>query len=162
MKKIFLNLIQSPFPTLWSQNLVLAIPRVFYGYLLAVMFGAPKFGMPWSDPEKKLGLFEVAFWFPDDVSAFGGIFALFPAFWAWMAAFSEAVGGIFWIFGLGTKPISFLVFCTMFVAAFFQQMSNGIWNMLPSLGILFISLFYLVFGPGKFSLDYLITNKFNS
>ncbi|WP_435578765.1 hypothetical protein [Gilvibacter sp.] len=36
--------------------------------------------MPWSPAEKELGLFEVVDWFPEDVKAFGGIFALAPTF----------------------------------------------------------------------------------
>jgi putative oxidoreductase len=71
------------------QDFLLAIPRVVYGYLLAANFGASKFGMPWSSEEKNLNLFEVAFWFPGDVADFGSPFSWFPAFFAWMAAFSS-------------------------------------------------------------------------
>ncbi|MBK6364387.1 MAG: hypothetical protein IPF52_13175 [Saprospiraceae bacterium] len=77
-----------------------------YGFLLATNFGAAKFGMPWSPEENNLGLFEVAFWFPGDVEAFGPPFSWFPVFFAWMAAFSEAVGGLFWILVL--IPVSHL------------------------------------------------------
>jgi putative oxidoreductase len=75
----------------WWQDLLMAIPRIVCGYLLAVDFGASKFGVPWSPADKNLGLFEVVFWFPEDVKAYGGIFAMFPGFFAWMGAFSEAV-----------------------------------------------------------------------
>ena len=71
----------------WVQDLVLAIPRIIYGYLLASNFGAGKFGMPWSPADKNLNLFEVAFWFPSDVAAYGGIFAMFPVFFAWIVRF---------------------------------------------------------------------------
>ena len=83
----------------WSQDLFLIIPRIVCGYLLAFNFGAAKFGMPWSPADNNLGLFEVAFWFPNDVAEYGGIFAIAPAFFAWMGAFSEAVGGVFLLFG---------------------------------------------------------------
>ena len=66
-------------PSKW-QDLFLAIPRIVCGILLSVNFGAPKFGLPWSPADNNLRLFELAFWFPNDVSEFGGIFAMFPIF----------------------------------------------------------------------------------
>jgi putative oxidoreductase len=143
----------------WWQDLLLASPRILCGWLLAVQFGAPKFGMPWSPSDKNLGLFEVAFWFPEDVAEYGGIFALFPAFFAWMGAFSEAVGGLFLILGLQTRLFSFLIFCTMLVAIFMQQLPQGVWNALPAAGFLWVSLFTLVAGSGRFGIDYLISKK---
>lgn len=143
----------------WSQDLVLIIPRIVFGYLLAFDFGASKFGMPWSPPENNLGLFEVAFWFPKDVAEFGGIFALFPILFAWMGAFSEAVGGLFLMVGFQTRIFSFLIICTMLVAIFAQQAENGLWNMLPALGILFVFLFTFILGSGRFGIDYLLTNN---
>jgi len=138
------------------QDIVLTLPRFAYGYLLAFDFGAAKFGMPWSPAEKNLQLFEVAFWFPDDVAAFGPPFSWFPALFAWMAAFSEAFGGIFWMLGLQTRLTSFLIFCTMMVAVFLQQGDHGMWNMLPGLGFLWLSMVYMVIGSGRFGLDHLI------
>lgn len=146
----------------WWQDLFLVLPRLVCGYLLTADFGSAKFGLPWSPVEKNLGFFEVAFWFPNDVAEYGGIFAAFPAFFAWMGAFSEAVGGIFWIFGLQTRVFSFLIFCTMLVAIFMQQFNNGTWNMLPAAGFLWVSMFYMVLGSGKFGVDYLISKKINA
>ena len=60
---------------------------------------ADKFRLPWSPVDKNLGLLEVAFWFPGDVAKYGGIFSYFPVFFAWMAGFSEAVGGILLLLG---------------------------------------------------------------
>lgn len=76
-------------------DLMLFIPRFVCGFLLAARFGADKFGMPWSPADRNLGLFEVIYRFPQEVAEYGGIFALFPIFFAWMGAFSEAVGAIF-------------------------------------------------------------------
>nr|WP_293844049.1 DoxX family protein [uncultured Arsenicibacter sp.] len=143
----------------WWQDLLIAIPRVICGYLLTVYFGAEKFGLPWSPPDKNLGLFEVAFWFPGDVAAYGGIFTLFPAFFAWMAAFSEAVGGIFLLLGLQSRIASLLIMATMAGAIFLQQINQGMWNTLPALGFLWVSLYTLILGSGRFGLDYLITKK---
>lgn len=143
----------------WWQDILLTIPRLIGGYMLTVHFGSPKFGLPWSPPDNNLHFFEVAFWFPNDIAEYGGIFARFPAFFAWMGAFSEAVGGIFIIVGLQTRLFSFLISCTMLVAIFMQQWHNGYWSMLPAAGFLWLSLYQLILGSGRFSLDYLITKK---
>lgn len=143
----------------WWQDLQFAVPRIVCGYLLTSDFGAAKFGLPWSPADNNLKFFEVAFWFPNDVAEYGGIFAMFPAFFAWMGAFSEAVGGIFLLLGLLTRPFAVLIFITMFVAAFFQQMNQGVWNMLPAMGIMWVSLFYSILGSGRFGLDYIIAKK---
>lgn len=155
LKKILIP-IKMPY---WWQDLLFAVPRIVCGYLLTSDFGAAKFGLPWSPAENNLKFFEVAFWFPNDVAEYGGIFAMFPAFFAWMGAFSEAVGGIFLLLGLFTRPFSLLIFFTMFVAVFFQQFNQGTWNMLPAMGIMWVSLFYSILGSGRFGIDYLITKK---
>ena len=64
----------------WWQDFLTALPRIICGYLLATSFGADKFGLPWTSADKNLGLFEVAFWFPNDVATYGGIFKMFPEF----------------------------------------------------------------------------------
>lgn len=143
----------------WWQDLLLAIPRIICGYLLTASFGAEKFGLPWSPADKNLGFFEVAFWFPNDVAGYGGIFKQFPVFFAWMAGFSEAVGGLFLILGFQTRVASFLIFATMFGAIFLQQIHQGMWNTLPALGFLWVSLYTLVLGSGRFGADYLISKK---
>jgi putative oxidoreductase len=143
----------------WWQDFLFLIPRLLYGFLLTSDFGAAKFGLPWSPKDNNLGLFEVAFWFPHDVADYGGIFAMFPEFFAWMGAFSEGVGGIFLMLGLLTRPFAALTFATMFVAVFYQQFNQGTWNMLPAMGIMWVALFYTVLGSGKFGIDHLISKK---
>lgn len=155
LKKILIP-IKMPY---WWQDLLFAVPRIVCGYLLTSDFGAAKFGLPWSPADNNLKFFEVAFWFPNDVAEYGGIFSMFPAFFAWMGAFSEAVGGIFLLLGLFTRPFSLFIFFTMFVAVFFQQFNQGTWNMLPAMGIMWVSLFYSILGSGRFGIDYLITKK---
>jgi putative oxidoreductase len=146
----------------WWQDLFLAIPRIVCGYLLAADFGADKFGMPWSPVDKNLGLFEVAYWFPIDVANYGGIFAIFPAFFAWMGGFSEAVGGVMWLVGFQTRIASFLIFATMIVAIFMQQIKEGMWNTLPALGFLWIAMYCLTLGSGRFGFDYLVSKKWKN
>ena len=143
----------------WSQDLFLTIPRIICGFLLTSNFCAAKFGLPWSPVDNNLGLFEVAFWFPNDVASYGGIFAIAPAFFAWIGAFSEAVGGLFLLFGFQTRIASFLIIGTMLVAVFMQQIQNGLWNCLPALGFLWVAMTTLILGSGRFGIDYLITRK---
>lgn len=151
-------------PTLqkhWFMDLTFAIPRIICGLLLTTSFGADKFGMPWTAPEKHLNLFEVAAWFPEDVAKYGGLFALAPVFFAWMGAFSEAVGGLFLLLGLKTRVASFLIICTMLVAIFLQKWGQGTWSMLPAMGFLWVALYNLSLGSGRFGLDYFISKKIN-
>ncbi|MBK6374947.1 MAG: DoxX family protein [Saprospiraceae bacterium] len=145
----------------WWQDLLLAIPRVVCGYLLTSSFGADKFGLPWSPADRNLGLFEIVFWFPEDVSNYGGIFAKFPVFFAWMAGFSEAVGGFLFMLGFQTRISALLILTTMMGAIFLQQIQQGMWNTLPALGFLWVSIYSLTIGSGRFGLDYLLFKKFD-
>lgn len=157
--KLFSQLTKPHLLTHWSQDIVLAIPRIVCGFLLTSSFGADKFGLPWSPADKNLGLFEVAYWFPNDVAEYGGLFALAPTFFAWMGAFSEAVGGVFLLLGFQTRIASFLIICTMLVAIFAQQIQNGLWNCLAAMGFLWVGIFYMILGSGRFGIDHLITQK---
>lgn len=141
----------------WFLDLIIAIPRLLCGFWLTTMFGADKFGMPWTSNSQNLNLFEVAAWFPEDVASYGGIFSVAPIFFAWMGAFSEAVGGLFLMLGLKTRISSFLILCTMLVAIFMQKWNQGLWAMLPALGFLWVSLYNLILGSGRFGLDYIIS-----
>jgi putative oxidoreductase len=145
----------------WWQDLLLAIPRIVCGYLMTAHFGADKFGMPWSPADKNLGIFEIAFWFPGDVANYGGIFATFPVFFAWMAGFSEAVGGLLLLLGCQTRIVSLLILLTMLGAIFLQQINEGMWATLPALGFLWVSLYTLVMGSGRFGIDYLLSKTKN-
>jgi len=143
----------------WASDLVLAIPRILCGFWLTTMFGADKFGMPWTADTQNLNLFEVSAWFPNDVAEYGGIFAMAPIFFAWMGAFSEAVGGLFLMLGLKTRVASFLIICTMLVAIFMQKWNGGLWGMLPALGFLWVGIYSFILGSGRFGLDYIISKK---
>ena len=145
----------------WWQDLLLAIPRVVCGYLLTSSFGSDNFGLPWSSADRNLGLFEIVFWFPEDVSNYGGIFAKFPVFFAWMAGFSEAVGGFLFMLGFQTRISALLILTTMMGAIFLQQIQQGMWNTLPALGFLWVSIYSLTIGSGRFGLDYLLFKKFD-
>ncbi len=157
--KILHKIIQPIILPHWRQDLFLIIPRIICGYLLAFNFGSAKFGMPWSPLDNNLGLFEVAFWFPNDVAEYGGIFSVFSRFFAWIGAFSEAVGGLFLLIGFQTRIASFLIVATMLVAIFLQHAGKDLWMQLPAMGFLWIAMFYLILGSGRFGFDYLVTRK---
>tara|TARA_R110001632_G_scaffold19898_8_gene59854 strand:+ start:8108 stop:8599 length:492 start_codon:yes stop_codon:yes gene_type:complete len=142
----------------WTGDLLFAIPRIICGLLLTLGFGSDKFGLPWSSTAN-LGFFEVVAWFPKDVAEYGGIFAFAPVFFAWMGAFSEAVGGLFLVLGFETRIASFLLVCTMLVAIFLQKWDQGLWSMLPAMGFLWVSMFTLYLGSGRFGIDHLISKK---
>ena len=78
----------------------------------------------------------------------------FPAFWGFMAAFSEFFGGLLLVLGLFFRPVNLLLFITMLVAVAKHVSAgdgfNGYSHAAES-GILFLSL--LLIGPGKYSLD---------
>ncbi len=162
MKKIFTLIIEPSIQKHWFADLVFAAIRFICGMLLAIDFGASKFGMPWTGEDRNLGLFEVAAWFPEDVASYGGIFAVAPVFFAWMGAFSEAVGGLLMAIGLKTRIASFLIMCTMLVAIFMQKWGQGTWGMLPAMGFLWVSVYHLYLGSGRFGIDYLISKKINN
>lgn len=159
MKTILQKITKPILLPIWWQDLLIMLPRIMCGYLLTAEFGAAKFGLPWSPIDNNLGFFEVAFWFPNDVKEYGGIFAVAPAFFAWMGAFSEAVGGLLLLFGFQTRIAAFLISCTMLVAIFMQQWNEGLWMMLPAMGFLWMAVTSLVLGSGRFGLDYLLTKN---
>ncbi len=159
MKTIFLKIITPIIQTSWVSDLSFAIPRVLCGFFLTVNFGSSKFGMPWTPADKNLSLFEVAEWFPKDIAEYGGVFTLAPVFFAWMGAASEAIGGIFLALGLKTRIASFFILCTMLVAIFFQKWDQGLWGMLPAMGFLWVSIYNLILGSGRFGLDYILAKK---
>ncbi len=79
----------------------------------------------------------------------------FPAFWGFMAAFSEGIGGIFLILGFCYRPVCLLLTFTMAVATLslaapknrdFRTYSNPL-----KLAVVFFGLAFI--GPGRFSID---------
>lgn len=159
MKNLFEKLITPVTHGSKASDVMVSIPRILCGLLLAFDFGASKFGMPWTSAESNLSLFQVSDWFVEDVAKFGGVFAISPLVFAWLGAASEAIGGLFLALGLKTRLASFFLACTMLVAIFFQKWDQGLWGMLPAFGFLWVSLYSIVLGSGRFGLDYLIGTR---
>ncbi len=83
-----------------------------------------------------------------------------PEFWGFMAAFSEFGGGLALIAGFLVRPAVLMMAFTMLVAATMHlSKGDGIKGASHAIemGILFVSLFLI--GPGRFSLDGLLTSK---
>jgi putative oxidoreductase len=76
-----------------------------------------------------------------------------PAFWGFMAAFAEAVGGLLFLIGFLFRPALLLMIITMSVAAIQGYKSDGMMgaNHALELGIVFLAMF--IIGPGKYSID---------
>jgi len=47
----------------------------------------------------------------------------------------------------------------MRVAIFMQQINNGLWNCLAAMIFLWVVMFYLIVGSGRFDIDYLLTKN---
>ena len=162
-KVLLNNMVKPVYFKSWFTNILIALPRILGGLMLSFEFGSSKFGMPWSTTSE-LGLFQVAEWFPEDVSKFGFPFSLAPLLFAWLGAATEAIGGLFFALGLGTRFWSGLIAITMLSAIFLQKwpevMEYGSsWPALPAAGFLWISIFTLVLGSGKIGLDYVLSKR---
>lgn len=143
MKSLFTIIIKPVYTSHWYTDLLLALPRIIGCYFLAVNFGGSKFPCP--------------DWFVADVTKYG---FPFPAFFTWAAVLAETFGGALLVLGLFTRFAGFMVMCTMLVAIFFQKWGGEVWEMLPAMGFLWISIYAVVMGSGRFGIDHLITQKF--
>ena len=83
-----------------------------------------------------------------------------PAFWGFMAALSETLGGLFLIFGFLSRIASLFLCGTMFVA-FMMHFKNGDsfvqYSHALEAAILFFSL--IIIGPGKIAVDRYLFKK---
>ncbi len=77
-----------------------------------------------------------------------------PAFWGFMAAFSEFFGGLLLLLGFFFRPANLLLFVTMVMATTMHFAKGDDFNTAShalELGIVFLSLIFV--GPGAYSLD---------
>ena len=78
----------------------------------------------------------------------------FPAFWGFMAAFAETVGGLLFLVGFIFRPACLLLLITMSVAsAQHLRTGDGLGGASHAieLAVLFLAMF--IIGPGKYSID---------
>ncbi|MEN0058042.1 MAG: DoxX family protein [Bdellovibrio sp.] len=123
-------------------DLALTVLRLFIGLTMAFSHGLGK--MPPPEP------------LVSGVSALG-----FPApeFFAWSAALAEFLGGILLAVGFLTRPAAAFVMLTMIVAAFGAHAADPFSTKEMALLYLFTSLFFVIHGAGRWSLDCFFTQK---
>lgn len=130
-----------------SHNIGFLLLRFFVGLALCTVFEKffPKNGI-WGPQE----------WFIQDTANMG---FPFPTFFAWVAVLSEFFGGILLMLGLFTRPAALLNVLVTFTATFIYHGGDIGNSGLTSFFFMIMCLCILLFGPGKFSLDYFINQK---
>lgn len=132
------------------RNAGLLLLRMGIGFMF-ILHGWPKLaGGPerWEMLGKNMELFGIGF---------------LPAFWGFMAAFAEAIGGALLMLGLFFRPVCVLLFVTMLVATTRHAAAGdgfGGYSHALEAAILFFSLYFI--GPGKYSLDKALFAEKNS
>jgi putative oxidoreductase len=121
--------------SVWA-NAGLALLRIYAGIALAFAHGINK--LPPSEA------------FIERTGSFG--FPV-PAVFAWAAAFSEFLGGIFLAIGLFTRISSFFIICTMLTALIFVHGSDPFSRQELPFFFLFTAIAFLLKGSGDWSLD---------
>lgn len=83
-----------------------------------------------------------------------------PAFWGFMAAAAEFLGGILLLLGFFFRPACLLLAMTMATAVTMKfSVGAGLAGAAPALenGIVFLSL--ILIGPGQYSFDHMFSNS---
>ncbi len=129
------------------QNIGILILRFFVGLALCTVFEKflPKNGI-WGPQE----------WFIQDTANMG--FPI-PTFFAWFAVLTEFFGGLLLMLGLFTRPAALLNVLVTFTATFIYHDADIGGAGLLSFFFFIMCTCILLFGPGKFSMDYLINLK---
>jgi len=82
-----------------------------------------------------------------------------PALFAWAAALSEFVGGIFLALGFSTKPSAVFITLTMLVAALIRHAEDPFGRKEKAILFALIAIYFIFKGAGKYSLDNMIYNR---
>ena len=131
-----------------NTKLSIVSPRVSFGLLLLrLVVGIAFIGHGWGKIHTPFS------WMPPEAPV--------PGFFQGLAALAEFGGGIALIFGALTPIVSLGLICTMAVATIFH-ISKGdayqVWEI--ALLYLVISIFFFLAGPGKYSVDSFMDDKF--
>ena len=131
-----------------NKDIGILVLRFTIGIAFALIYGLPKMqGGPefWT----KIGA---------AMSNLGITFA--PAFWGFLASFSEFGGGILLILGLFIRPAAAFMAFTMVVAAAQHLSVQDPWyNVITPLNMLAVFIALIFFGAGKYSIDALISGR---
>ncbi|MBO0937366.1 DoxX family protein [Fibrella sp. HMF5335] len=79
----------------------------------------------------------------------------FPTPGAYVSAYTEFIGGILWLLGFQTRLASAFVLINFSVALGMAHLhiNDSYQNTMPSLNLVAVSLFLLLNGPGRYSID---------
>jgi putative oxidoreductase len=79
----------------------------------------------------------------------------FPMGWGFMAAITEAIGGLFLLLGLFFRPVNLLLLFTMAIASMvhLSDPKQGIMDASHAMELAFVFLGLVFIGPGKYSVD---------
>lgn len=125
-----------------AANTGLLILRVFAGLALALAHG--------------LGKIPPAEGF---VGMLGGLGVPAPEIAAWMSGIAEFFGGILLALGLLTRPAAFLIVVNFIVALTTAHAGDSFGDMEKPLLFMAIAVFYLLAGPGRYSVDAALADR---
>jgi putative oxidoreductase len=120
----------------------LALLRVFTGLTLALAHGIGKI-----PPSERFVAGVAEMGFP------------LPVLFTWAAGLAEFAGGLLLAAGLLTRPASFFILFTMFVAVFIRQAGDPFGDLELPLLFGMVALLYLLAGSGRFGLDALLFRR---
>jgi len=85
---------------------------------------------------------------------------VFPAFWGFMAAFAEFIGGLFIILGIGTRLFAILLTLLMSIVTVLSLKQDSVTLIAaPGLKDVIIFLSLVIMGAGKYSIDEILTKS---
>lgn len=100
-------------------------------------------------------------WLGSQLAPFGITFL--PSMWGFIAANAEFFGGLCLIFGFATRPATFLLVCLLTVALTYHLRNGDAWDVYAhALSLMFVIIGLLVSGPGKYSLDRYLYDKYQN
>ncbi|MEM9372772.1 MAG: DoxX family membrane protein [Planctomycetota bacterium] len=154
----------SPVPTLFARTLGFFPPRqpgaahpggnqIRRGIADILLLGARLYAGIWMTTAG-LGKLPTPDWMIDQVVQVG--FPM-PHFFAYCASMSEFVGGVLLTFGLLTRPAALFMAFTMAVAAFGFHKVDPITEFHITQSFLWLYVAFLAVGPGRLSLDFIIS-----
>ena len=77
-----------------------------------------------------------------------------PAFWGFMAAITEGIGGFLLVLGLFFRPVNMLLVITMSIAALVHfNKGDGINGASHAIELAIVFFSLILIGPGKYSID---------
>lgn len=100
-------------------------------------------------------------WLGSQLAAFGITFL--PSVWGFIAANVELLGGVCLIFGFATRPAALFLVCLLIVALTYHFGHGDAWDVYAhALSLMIVIIGILVSGPGKYSLDAYLYDKYQN